>query len=145
MQDKESHPQSVRVVVAGVPVDDTAADITIVGAETFKRIAAVAKLRKRDLKPDDQTIFRLDGRLDIDITFQEQTMKTPVYVKMDANEQLLLSEGMCRQLGIVQYHEQVSPGGNQKPVCVPMVRVHLVQTVKLRPNESLMAEVKPVG
>ena len=139
MHDKGSHPQSVRVIVAGVPVDgivDTAADITIVGAETFKRIAAVAKLRKRDLKPADKTydqrIFRLDGRLDLDITFQEQTMKTPVYVKMDANEQLLLSEGMCRQLGIVQYHEQVSPGCNQKPVCVPMVRVHLVQTVKLR-------------
>ena len=64
---------------------------------------------------------------------------------MDANEQLLLSEGVCRQLGIVQYHEQVSPGGNQKPVCVPMVQVHLVQTVKLRPNESLMAGVKLVG
>ena len=155
VQDKGSHPQSVRVVVAGVPVDgivDTAADITIVGAETFKRIAAVAKLRKRGLKPADKTprtydqkTFRLDGRLDLDITFQERTMKTPVYVKMDAKEQLLLSEGVCRQLGIMQYHEQVSPGDNQEPVCVPMVRVHLVQTVKLGPNESLMAEVRLVG
>ena len=155
VQDKGSHPQSVRVVVAGVPVDgvvDTAADITIVGAETFKRTAAVAKLRKRDLKPADKTprtydqkTFRLDGRLDLDITFQERTMKTPVYVKMDAKEQLLLSEGVCRQLGIVRYHEQVSPGDNQEPVCVPMVRVHLVQTVKLGPNESLMAEVRLVG
>ena len=105
MQDKGSHPQSVRVVVAGVPVDgivDTAADITIVGAETFKRIAAVAKLRKTP-RTYDRRIFRLDGRLDLDITFQEQTMKTPVYVKMDANEQLLLSEGVCRQLGIVHW------------------------------------------
>ena len=87
VQEKGSHPQSVRVVVAVVPVDgivDTAADITIVGAETFKRIAAVAKLRKSDLKPADKTprtydqkIFRLDGRLDLNIAFQEQTMKTP--------------------------------------------------------------------
>ena len=98
----------------GVPVDgivDTAADITIVGAETFKRIAAVAKLRKRDLKLADKTprtydqkIFCLDGRLDLDITFQERTMKTPVYVKMNAKEQLLLSEGVCRQLGKATYH-----------------------------------------
>ena len=81
MRDKGSRPHLVRVFVAGVPVDgivDTAADITIVGAETFKRIAAVAKLRKRDLKLADKTpctcdqkIFRLDGRLDLDITFQE--------------------------------------------------------------------------
>ena len=37
-------------------------------------------------------------------------MKTPVYVKMDAKEQLLLSEGVCRQLGIVTYHREVVPG-----------------------------------
>ena len=72
-------------------------------------------------------------------------MKTPVYVKMDAKEQLLLSEGVCRQLGFVQYHIQVLPGDNQEPACVPMVQVNLVQTVKLRPNESLMTEVRLVG
>ena len=96
---------------------DTAADITIVGAEAFKHIAAVTTLRKRDLKPADKTprtydhqIFHLDGRLDLDITFQDRTMKTPVYLKMNAREQLILSEGVCRQLGIVRYHEQVTPG-----------------------------------
>jgi len=42
--DKGSHPQLVQVVVAGVPVEgvvDTAADITIVGAEgeeKFRRV-----------------------------------------------------------------------------------------------------------
>ena len=46
LQAKGSRPQSVWVVVGGVPIVDTAADITIVGAEVFKRIAAVAKLRK---------------------------------------------------------------------------------------------------
>ena len=82
-QDKGSRPQSVRVFVAGVPVDgivDTAADITIVGADTFKCIAAVVKVRRRDLKLADKTydqkIFRLYGRLNLDITFKERTMKT---------------------------------------------------------------------
>ena len=72
-------------------------------------------------------------------------MKTPVYLKIDAKEQLLLSEGVCRQRGIVRYHEQVSPGDKQETVYVPMVRVQLVQTVKLRPNERVIAEVRLVG
>ena len=43
-------------------------------------------------------------------------MKTPVYVNMDAKEQLLLSEGVCRQLGIVTYHGAVSPGQEEGEV-----------------------------
>ncbi len=120
VMDKGSRPQYVKVEIGGVPLDgvvDTAADITIVGAEAFKRIAFVAKLRRRDFKPADKTprtydqkAFHLDGRVELDVTFQEHTMKTTVYVKMDAKEQLLLSEGVCRQLGIVSYHRAVSPG-----------------------------------
>ena len=34
-------------------------------------------------------------------------MHTAIYVKMDAFDDLLLSEGVCRQLGIVEYHPQV--------------------------------------
>ena len=34
-------------------------------------------------------------------------MKTPVYIKADAPEQLLLGEGVCRQLEIVSYHPKV--------------------------------------
>ncbi len=30
-----------------------------------------------------------------------------VYVKMDAANQLLLGEGICRQLGLVTYHPDV--------------------------------------
>ena len=161
VQDKGSRPQSVRVVVAGVPVEgivDMAADITIVGAEVFKRIAVVTKLSKRELKPADKTprtydhkIFRLDGRLDLDVTFQGKTMKTSIYLKMDAKESLLLSEGVCRQLGIVSYHPQVTPGGNHSKekitsdVLVPAVRVQLVETVKLKPRESIMAGVRWAG
>ena len=34
-------------------------------------------------------------------------MKTPVFVKMDAPELLLLSEGVCRQVGMICYHPDV--------------------------------------
>ena len=46
----------------------------------------------------------LDGKIDLDITFCGTTTKTPVYVKLNAPEQLLLSEGVCRQLA---YHLDV--------------------------------------
>ena len=90
------------------------ADITILGEKAFQRIAAKAKLRKKEFKPADKTAynydgkpFRLDGKMYLNITFGNSTLPTPVYIKMDAKEQLLLSEGVCRQLGIVFYHPQV--------------------------------------
>ena len=58
--DKGSHPQLVRVVVAGVPVEgvvDTAADITIVGAEVFKYIAAVARMKSSSTSPWPITVL----------------------------------------------------------------------------------------
>ena len=99
--------------------------------------------------------FHIDGRVDLDITFQECTMKTPVYVKMDAKEQLLLSEGVCRQLGIMTYHGAVSPGqgeaegvagdGAGGEVYVPTVRVTLVQTVKFKPGGEAVVGVRLVS
>ena len=59
VSDRGSLPQMVRVVVAGVPVEgvvNTAADITIIGAEAFKPITSVAKLKRRDFKPVDKTL-----------------------------------------------------------------------------------------
>ena len=43
-------------------------------------------------------------------------MRTAVYIKMDAHDQLLLSEGVCHQLGIVTYHPDVQRwrGGRRK-------------------------------
>ena len=32
---------------------------------------------------------------------------TPIYVKMDPYDDLLLSEGVCRHLGIVNYHPSI--------------------------------------
>ena len=40
VQDQGSRPQSVQVVVAGVPVDGIVDTAAIVGAEMFKRIAS---------------------------------------------------------------------------------------------------------
>ena len=75
--------------------------------------------------------------MDLDITFDGKTMCTPVYIKMDAQDQLLLAEGVCRQLGIVSYHPEVETwrGGSKgrdnrsdKTVTVPSVRVNITGT-----------------
>ena len=117
LQDGGSQAQCARVGIQGVPaygVIDNGADITIIGGSLFARVASAAHLKKRDFKkPDktprnyDQRPFTLDGRMDLDIKFQGKTMCTPVYIKMDSHEQLLLSEGVCRQLGILTYHPSV--------------------------------------
>jgi hypothetical protein len=124
--DKGSRPQWVRLQVQGVPaygILDSSPDITIMGGTLFRKVTAVAKLKKRELKrPDkiprnyDQTPFTLDGRMDLDITFDGTTMCTPVYIKTNAHEQLLLSEGVCRQLGILHYHPEVETwrGGRKR-------------------------------
>ena len=163
--DLGSNSHTVVVNVQGVPVEgvvDTDADITIVGGSVFKQVAAVAKLRKKSFKPPDRTPrtydrkpFRLDGRLDLDVSFGDKTLNTPVYVKMDASEPLLLSEGVCRQLGIVSYHPDVHPK-NAKPetpnvaeattiATVPSVRIKLVTSVRLPPKEAVAAEVQLEG
>ena len=77
----------------------------------------------------------------LDIAFGNKTMRTPVYFKMDAHDQLLLSERVCRQLDhvILSYHPdvQVWRGGKKKQhlseteVQVTTARVHPVQTVQV--------------
>ena len=117
VSDKGSRPQYVNIQVQGVPttgVIDTGADITIMGGNLFKKVAAAARLRKKDFKkPDrvsrtyDKRQFKLHGRMDLEISFNVKVLHTP---KMDAHNQLLLAEGVCSQLGIVEYHEDVWPG-----------------------------------
>ena len=116
----------MKVLVQGVPaygLIDSGADITIIGGLLFKRVATIARLKLRNFKPADkvprtydQQPFRLDGRMDLDITFGDRKMTTPIYIKMDAHDQLLLSEGVCRQLGILHYHPDVETwrGGHRK-------------------------------
>ena len=102
---------------------DSGADITIIGGSLFKKVATVARLKKKNFKKADrvprtydQQPFRLDGRMDLDVAFGGTQMTTPVYIKVDAHDQLLLSEGVCRQLGILQYDPDVETwrGGRKK-------------------------------
>ena len=56
--DQGSQSMCVSLQVEGVPaygLIDTGADITIMGARLFKKVAAVAKLRKENFKPADKT------------------------------------------------------------------------------------------
>ena len=115
--DQGSHPKCAHVLIQGVPtygIIDSGADITIMGGTLFKRVAAQAKLRKSQLLKAnkipytyDGKPFMLDGLLQLDVTFEDHTINTTVYLKMDANEQLLMSEGVCWQLGILSYHPKV--------------------------------------
>ena len=111
IQDKGSCPKYACVTVEGVSclgIIDTGSHITIIGGDLFKKIEAVARLKKRNFKQPDkapvaynQQPFKLHGRMDLNVAFGERTMVTPVYIKMDAHDQLLLSEGVCRQLEII--------------------------------------------
>ena len=155
--DEGSQSQLAHVIVQGVPADgviDTGADITIMGQELFARVAAAARLPKKNLwKPDkvsrtyDRKTFHLDGCMDMDVSFADKTLQTTVYIKMDAHDQLLLSEGVCRQLGIVSYHPSVSSRKCVKKsiALVPTVRVHLVQALRLPPNQGAVVPVKLEG
>ena len=167
VEDKGSHPRYAEVSVQGVllqGVVDTGSYLTIMGREAFKKVATVAKLRKRDFHPADKMAysydgkpFTLDGRLQLDLMFGEYAMSTPVYVKMDADNQLLLSEGVCRQLGIVTYHPSVQEHkksevttlpqedkGSQEAK-VPTVRVKLLNSARLLPNHCTPVQVSVEG
>ncbi len=57
INDKGSRPQCARVQVQGVPafgIIDTGADITVIGGALFKKVATIAKLKKRDLQKADK-------------------------------------------------------------------------------------------
>ena len=82
--------------------------------------------------------------MDLTVGFGVKEITTPVYIKMDAEDQLLLSEGLCRQLALVTYHPEVvvtaAPGNS--PARVPIVRVKLVDSVCLLPKQSTLARVE---
>ena len=90
IQDKGSKLREVLVDIQGVPatgVIDSGADITIMGAELFKKVASVARLKKSAFKKPDKTPytydrqpFSLDGKLELDITFDNCTMRTPKWM-----------------------------------------------------------------
>ena len=161
LRDGGSASRCAKVCVQGVPMYgliDSGADITIIGSTMFKKVAATARLRKKNFKPVDKVAysydhkpFHLDGRMDLEITFDDKSIVTPVYIKMDAPEQLLLSEGVCRQLGILTYHPdvQVWRGGHKKvrtppqpKAQVPSVRVRLLKTTRVPPSRAVVVPVR---
>ena len=89
---------------------DSGSDITIVGGSLFKEVATEVKLRKSQFQKSSKTPYTYDGKpfdlhgqMQLDLTFHDTTMRTTVFIKMDAVDQLLLSEGVCNQLGIIKY------------------------------------------
>lgn len=124
--DQGSITQCVWVQIQGVPtygLTNSGADITIIGGALLWKVAAAAKLQKCDfmkankvLHIYDQCPFQLDWWMDLDTRFGDSTMTTAVYVKMGTHDQLLLSEGVCRWLGILQYHPSVEhwQGGKKR-------------------------------
>ena len=95
VKDKGSQPQCVPVELEAVPVYravGSGADITIIGGKVLHRVPAIVKLRKKNLP------------------FAAKTMTTPAYIKPDAEEHPLLSEGVYRKLGTNQYHCDLEPG-----------------------------------
>ena len=100
--DQRSHLRKATVEIAeklATGLVDTGTDITIMEPELFNKVTAVAGLKKRQLKPADKQPhmydrrqFKLDGQLDLDVSFNDKTMHTSVYVKMDTYDDLLLSE-----------------------------------------------------
>ena len=81
-------------------------------------------------------------------------MTTPVYIKFDAHDHLLLSEGVCRQLGIITYHPSAEPwrGGRKsvehqltKPteekVNVPRITIRLVSSLRIPPQKGVVVPV----
>ena len=93
---------------------DTGSDITIIRGDLFYHIFGITGLDESRLKPADlkactydQKPITLDGQIDLHISFGEEVICTTAYVKLVAPDQLLLSETVCCQLGIVSYHPSV--------------------------------------
>ena len=160
--DKGSLPHTAKVLIQGVPAEgiiDSGADITIMGAKVFCTVATAARLKKRDFKPADctprtydQKPFTLDGMMEMDITFEESVIRMPVYIKMDAHDQLLLSEGVCRQLGIITYHEKVETtrgkagkrdNAKKTSAVVPSVHLSLVRSTYVLPHQGVVTMQSP--
>jgi hypothetical protein len=123
------------------------------GGKLFALVASPARLQKKNFKVPYKVprtynwkVFRLDGCMDMDISFGGKTLNTTVYIRIDAVDQLLLLEGVCRPLGIVEYHPSVFSRGTRKrkskDMLVPSIRVSLVQSLKLSPSRSAVVPVK---
>ena len=155
INDSGSKQRHARVLIEGVPVEgtiDSGSDITTIGRDLFRRVASVARLRKSHLlKPDkapkryDGRTFCLDGKMNLDIWFNGKTMKTPLYIKLDAPEQLPLAEGACRQLHIISYHPDVTCRTSAMKKYMEEKKVQPRKCKKTRQKKCLVEQVAQVG
>lgn len=94
--DQSSVTKCAKVLIQGVPaygLIDSGADITFIGRSLFEKMATIACLKKNPDKVPrtyNQKLFSLDGRMDLEMTFGDKQMTTPIYIKMDTHDQLLL-------------------------------------------------------
>ena len=87
--------------------------------------------------------------MDLKVAFPEKYITEPIYIKLDAKDQSLLSETMCRLFGIVNYLPRVEvwSGGHQDKIefqltaTVPLVRVKLIQATRFLPHQTTAVQV----
>lgn len=96
------------------------------GPELYKKVTSVAGITKKQFKAADKIPFtynrwqfQLDGYLSLDVIFDQWVICVPVYIKIDAHDDLLLSEGLCQQLRIVTYHPKISAANADGDECLP--------------------------
>ena len=83
------------------------------------------------------------------IEFGEKSIVEIVYVRLDTENTLLLSEKVCSELGIVSYHPDVQttpePAIAKKNKKGKRANIKLVQTVRLPADSSAIVQVKVAG
>lgn len=77
----------------------------------------------------DHTPFALDAHIEMDLTFDDKTIHTLVYIKSDAHDQLLLSQRVCagslvpfsitRLLNHVEEGRNNTDSGSEKYTALP--------------------------
>ena len=150
-RDSTYKSRHVEVEIEGVPVTgiiDTGSDITIISGELFENIVDAVQLSSETFKPankqacayNGQTIS-LDDQMDVTISFESHNIKTITYVKLQAPDQLLLSESVCQELDIVKYHSLVDSAESEV-----MEESHSRQKEKENGNksENTIAKVKMI-
>ena len=86
--------------------------------------------------------------MDLDVTIGDKSICTPVYIKMDAHDHLLLSEGVCSQFGIISYHPDIEsqvPVTASERAVVPTVQVRLLQSVSVGTGQCALVLIQVEG
>ena len=89
-----------------------------------------SKIRSADQRACayDQKPITLDGQIDLNISFGENTLCTTVYIKLVAPDALLLSEAVCRTLGVVSYHPNVQ-AVQKGPVTITPITIPIKEDI----------------